>query len=112
MSDPGLSHVRELLVRLRSTLDDHGDGYGSGAVTRVLAGSTDDLRAFLTSNELWGGAGSIADQAGITGGPTDGRRAIEAALVNLGEVQITLGLLNERTKTWVEAFKHWQRDGL
>ena len=66
---------------------------------------------FLVSNELWGGAGSIADQAGIDVGRS-GRREIESALIDLGEEQIRRGLVNPRTASWVDTFKKWRRDGI
>jgi hypothetical protein len=66
---------------------------------------------FLVSNELWGGAGSIADQAGIDAGRSM-RREVESALIDLGEEQIRRGVVNPRTATWVEAFKQWRRDGI
>jgi hypothetical protein len=50
--------------------------------------------AFLSSNELWGGAGSIADQAGLDHGRA-GRRLIEAVLIQLGETQLARGIAND-----------------
>ena len=76
---------------------------------RGLVGSEDDLDAFLISNELWGGAGSIADQAGVAQGRRH-RRSIEAALIGLGEKQIKEGTVNVRTEMWVGRFRQWQRD--
>ena len=69
------------------------------------------IEAFLNSNTLWGGAGSIADQVGISEGREE-RRKVEALLINLGEFQISEGHCIQRTKMWVEAFKQWQRDGI
>jgi len=65
------------------------------------------LEAFLKSNSLWGGAGSVADQAGIDGG-REKRREIEAMLVHLGNFQIQEGILNQRTQMWTEVFSEWQ----
>jgi hypothetical protein len=62
------------------------------------------------SNELWGGAASVADQAGLDAGRPE-RRQLEAALLALGEEQIAAGKVNARTWMWVDAFKYWQREG-
>jgi hypothetical protein len=59
-----MTQFRSLLGTLMSVLKGHGSGFGVDAVERALAGSDEDLEAFLVSNVLWGGAGSIADQAG------------------------------------------------
>jgi hypothetical protein len=61
---------------------------------------------------LWGGSGSIADQAGLALGRRDGRRRIEQALIALGEEQIRTGHVNIRTAPWVGTFKDWQARGL
>lgn len=69
-----------------------------------MAGSAESLEEYLVSNDLWGGAGSIADQAGIG---TSKRSAIDAALVALGRQQILQGHVNARTRFWVEALSRW-----
>src|SRR5262249_1697288 len=99
------AQFRPLLAKLRSVLDEHGGGYCVGAVERALDGSNAEVEAFLISNVLWGGPGSIADQAGSN--RTD-RRAIESVLIELGEAQIRLGVTNVRTGMWVKAFRRWQ----
>ena len=92
-----------------SVLKEHGNGVGVDAVERALAGSDEELEAFLVSNALWGGAGSIADQAG---GDRAARRVIESALIELGQEQIRVGTINSRTHIWVDAFQHWRRSGI
>jgi hypothetical protein len=98
----------ELLERV---LAQYGETTSVEMVRRALDGSDQELRAFLESNELWGGAGSIADQAGVSQG-RDVRRAIESALVRLGQQQIRDGVVNVRTAMWVDAFSKWQRTGI
>jgi hypothetical protein len=57
-------------------------GYGLWRRT-VHAGSEEELWAFLTSNELWGGAGSLADQALMRSSTrTVDRQALERLLVD------------------------------
>ena len=91
---------REALARLSVLLRAAGETRCADAADRALAGSAESLEAFLVSNDLWGGAGSIADQAGLG---TSNRSAIDDALVALGRQQILDGHVNARTGFWVEA---------
>jgi hypothetical protein len=70
------------------------------------------LNAFLTSNELWGGSGSVADQAGQRPDRADDRRRIEAALVRLGIEQIRAGIVNVRAEMWAATFESWAKNGM
>jgi hypothetical protein len=68
------------------------------------------LEEFLRSNDLWGGAGSIADQ------PLAGRSAqwkeLEGLLIQLGKIQLSHGIANIRTKSGVETFEKWHQLGI
>lgn len=68
------------------------------------------LIEYLQSNELWGGSGSLADQAGIERPST--RYKIESLLIQLGEEQKKINIVNQRTELWIEAFKEWKRSGI
>jgi hypothetical protein len=103
--------LQELLTRLADALGQCGDDHVA-IVTNALSSPDESLVAFLTSDELWGGSGSIADQAGLALGRRDGRRRIEQALIALGEEQIRTGHVNIRTESWVNTFKEWQERGL
>ena len=99
--------LRKKLNQLKQILTECGE---SDLIHRVLPpidSSDMEIQTFLISNELWGGAGSIADQAGIEGG-REQRRSIEKALIELGKAQIQAGLTNTRTQLWVEAFSQRQ----
>ena len=75
------------------------------AIARDHSWASDtELESFLMSNELWGGAGSIADQAGVASGGGSRVREFEIALADLGAEQIKLGKVNCRTAMWVRAF--------
>lgn len=80
--------------------------------SRVDAAAKDDqsVEAFLGSNDLWGGAGSIADEAI----PSDAalRAELESLLIQLGNLQLVAQIVNPRTEMWVHAFENWQRLGL
>lgn len=84
------------------------------SVAQAASLSADDgrLDEFLRSDELWGGAGSIADQAGLNTKDAVGRRAMENALIALGKEQIRQGIVNPRTLSWVEIFVEWRERGI
>jgi hypothetical protein len=106
---PRNDRLRDYLRRLSAALDKHGEP--NAELAAVLSAAEGELDAFLTSNELWGGAGSIADQAG---GPnrTAASREIEAILIELGNEQVRRGLINPRTASWVKAFTEWRQRGI
>src|SRR5688500_16029054 len=110
---PSRSRVKKHLGDLAELLSANGDAQLAAMVKAAISATESELVHFLTSNELWGGAGSIADQAGMgTGVRTDARRNIERVLVELGEEQLRVSLVNSRTAMWVIAFKEWSRDGI
>jgi hypothetical protein len=109
MSAP--DRIKAILRRLQTVLTRHGERGAANAVSAALGGSDAELTRFLVSNELWGGSGSIADQAGV-GVDRTARNVIEPVLADLGEEQIRLGKVNVRTEMWVGAFRKWQRDGI
>ncbi len=104
--------MRQQLEAVRDALEAVGDEYLAGLLSEALASTDDSMREFLVSNALWGGPGSVADQAGMAGPRDDSRRAIEAALVELGMAQIRAGVVNARTAKWVGVFQAWQRQGI
>lgn len=79
-------------------------------VRNALSGSAQTLEEFLRSNELWGGAGSIADQA--FAGRSTQRKELEKLLIQLGRLQLRDGNANVRTRAWVEAFEKWRRPSM
>ena len=100
---------KQLLMQLHRVLQEIGEARLAKLVDDALAASDEVLGAFLMSNTLWGGAGSIADQVGTN---RIDRRKVEAALVTLGQQQVAAGTANARTSGWIETFKKWQRDGI
>jgi len=104
--------LRAHLLELAAALDAGGEP-ALALRARVAAEAPEhDLQEYLTSNDLWGGAGSVADQAGGGGSRSPKRKAIEAALVALGIEQIRVGTVNIRTQGWVSAFDEWSRSGI
>jgi len=105
------AELRERAQELLSVLEAHPEDQAASQVRAALSGDDARLEAFLRSNELWGGAGSVADQAGIPrgGGRPERRAAIERALIALGRAQIRAGIVNVRTAMWTEVFEKWHR---
>jgi hypothetical protein len=112
---PELSHMHtailDLLAELRDALAIAGESHFAGIAQNAIAGTELERMAFLESNDLWGGSGSIADQAGVAS-ERPCRRTIEAALISLGQEQLHLGLANPRTASWIEVFAEWRRQGI
>ena len=98
------------LRQLRSALEQCGEHSLVKRVDEVLEKPTDERDAFLISSELWGGADSIASEGGVGRG-RGLRGKVESALIELGEEQLRVGVVNRRTATWVAAFKKWQHGG-
>ena len=88
--------MREELQILEKALSETGEPDSAQMIRCALGDSEEDPRSFLTFNDLWGGAGSIADQAGFDQGRPV-RQPIEAALIKLGQREIQDGIVNERT---------------
>jgi hypothetical protein len=101
--------MREYLKELARVLSDQGEDALALVVRSVVSGDDPKLNEFLVSNELWGGPGSIADQAGMARG-RESRRAIEEVLIRLGQEQMRAGRVNSRTSMWTQVFTKWQRD--
>jgi len=105
--------VRKHLERVVQVLERHGEYNLARRAKAAASAPADQLDAFLTSNDLWGGAGSIADQACMPEGlRTDARREVERALVELGKHQLHLGKVNPRTAGWVATFEEWAGRGI
>ncbi len=106
--------MRDYLRSLAQLLQEQGEGSLAAIVEDAIPGPDHELDLFLVSNELWGGAGSIADQAGMTrtGHRTEGSRKIQRSLIQLGNEQIRIGKVNSRTASWVEVFSKWEKAGI
>lgn len=95
--------LRSKLLQLKGLIDEGGATSYSTHIERVLCGSKNDLWTFLCSNELWGGAGSIADQALVEHEVL--RKRLEFLLIEIAELQSKAGRVNMRTEMWVTSFK-------
>ena len=79
------------------------DRYAS--MIQMALSNEGERESILTSNELWDGAGSVADQAGLQSRDIEARARIEKALMHLGQRQLEKGVINQRTEFWVSAFE-------
>ena len=104
--------MREELELVRTTLLAAGESESASLVTAGLAGDDAQMRSFLVSNELWGGSGSIANQAEACVSRDILRCDIAVALADLGEAQTCAGITHLRTAGWVEILRSWTQDGI
>jgi hypothetical protein len=98
--------VRDILQEISALLERHNNSSNTLAIS--LQEDDKKMWDYLVSNELWGGAGSVADQAVLEF--PDARRQLDTLLIRLGREQISLGRVNVRTETWVSAFEKWQAE--
>jgi hypothetical protein len=99
--------LRQYLMSIARLLSENGETARAVTIESAVNGTDEQYGAFLTSNELWGGAGSVADSA-LTDGCAEVRRKVEDLLIQLGREQIRIGKVNPRTAAWVEAFTQWR----
>jgi hypothetical protein len=100
--------VRETLQEISALLERHKDSSNALAISSL--GDEKKMWDYLTSNELWGAAGWVADQAVLEF--PDARRQLETLLIRLGREQMSLGRTNVRTAMWVSAFEKWRAEGI
>lgn len=93
--------IKEILEKISEILKEGDENYHAELICNALNGQKDKLWEFLVSNELWGGAGSIADQSLLD--KKELRKKLNKFLVELGNVQINVNKVNDRTKMWVTA---------
>ena len=103
---------REILRQIGVILSASEDWYFANLISDALNSSDLVLAQFLTSNELWGGSGSIADSALSRKARDDQRREFERLMIQLGRLQIDASLMNVRTGMWTGAFSGWDRDNV
>jgi len=108
----------EQLQKIRDICAKYADHSSVRLLDRLLALHELDASAFwdlLTSNEVWGGAGSLADQCLVAPSVSTGtqfehdRRMVWEALAGIADEMKAGGLLNERTLFWASTFSSWAR---
>ena len=112
-----------MLERLRAIhqiLHHHADQGSADTVAKLVSLYEKDRDSFwdlLTSDEVWGGAGSLADKAMLSSPRSDAERRrdrhlVWSELVGIADEMEAAGRLNERTLMWASAFRGWLREGL
>ena len=99
--------IKNILKELHEILIAGGESYYAKIIKEHINAKENKLWEFLTSNILWGGAGSIADQAIMNN--KELRSLLEETLMKLGKEQIKNNKTNVRTETWVAAFEEWNK---
>jgi hypothetical protein len=89
---------RRMLAEIAALLSKARQSEYADSIRMALEKDDADVRRFLKSNTLWGGAGSIADSAVVND-------ELAAAIVRLGKSQIQDKMRNSRTEMWTEAFE-------
>lgn len=102
--------IRHKVEELRNLLLECSESPYSEIVENALNGGETQLERFLISNDLWGGAGSIRDQALIEQPVL--RKKLQRLLIELGELQIALGIVHPKTEFLVSTYKQWEADGV
>ena len=100
--------MRNILLEISELLERNNASTNTLAI--ALQGDDKKMWDYLVSNELWGGAGSVADQAVLEF--PDARAQLERLMIRLGREQMSLGRVNVRTEMWVTAFEKWQTEGI
>jgi hypothetical protein len=100
--------VREILSEMSELLERHNAS--SNTLFAALHGDEEKLWSYLVSNDLWGGAGSVADQA-LLEMPED-RKKLDTLMIRLGREQLKIGRVNVRTEGWLAAFEKWHAENL
>jgi hypothetical protein len=105
-----ISEFHSKLEKLRQLLAEGNEQAYVELIDKALVGDDDSIRAFLVSNELWGGSGSIADNC-LLDAPAL-RKRLMLLLIELGQAQTADDCLNVRTHMWVSAFQEWIDEGV
>ena len=101
---------RRKLEEIRQLLDSGGEEAYVADIDKAVGGDDKSLDAFLVSNVLWGGSGSIPDNCLLDNPPL--RKRLMQALIELGNAQIADNQVNPRTHMWASTFQKWIDDGI
>lgn len=109
--------MQDELEQLAALLDSQeaGAAYRLRCLSLLQARGEDRFWVEVNANEIWGGAGSLADQAFVVnpGVPPEvwqvQRRKFHELMIRLGRALLAHGNANPRISMWVEAFEQWNR---
>ena len=95
-----INHALDRLADLTMSFDEGNTKYFGKLKKKTPQEIADDLN-------LWGGPGSFADQ-GMAGMDREMARAVESAMIELGEALRSSNAANSRMDLWVDTFKKWR----
>src|ERR1043166_5233323 len=78
--------LRTVLAEIVTLLESGREYQAAARIHTALSGPAEELTRVLISNDLWGGAGSVADQSLIE--DPSRRNVLEDLLIRLGTLQI------------------------
>ena len=113
-----LADFRQIVLEIAALFERcyQHDQFYEDALLQAATLPDEEFTEFLKSNELWGGSGSLAD-SGFEyddAHPTLKRHRgeLEILMIQLGQRQMTAGLVNVRTGMWVKALEKWRDAGI
>ena len=65
------------------------------------------VQSMVSDLRLWGGMGSVADEAGV-GLRSDQQRRVQELLIRLYELLERRGVTDPRGASWVQTFREWR----
>jgi hypothetical protein len=96
--------IKNILTKIYDLLSDGNETHQNyPELQHALNGTEEEFLGFLVSDDLWGGPGSIVDQALIE--DEEARRELEKLMFQLGRIQVKKNIVNIRTEMWTIAFK-------
>ncbi len=113
------TQIKKHLQRIQQILASHGSEYLS-FVEQLIAlcdSDTDDLYRLLNSKQMWGGAGSLANEAlADNPGIDEWQWQIEiqdfrTLMLELGEHLMSRGSSYPDISFWMTAFNNWNQSG-
>jgi hypothetical protein len=110
----------EDLRTVKALLRKHGSSNDSAWLGHLITVAEADPAEFwrqFNCNEIWGGAGSIADQFLVQGlGDSMERRKdrknFYRAMARLADEMAAAGIANDRAQRWAQAFTEWSNNEL
>ena len=109
-----ITSCRSLLVEVGDSLRQSNSAqHHVQAIQDALGGTDVEFAKFLESNELWGGAGSIADTiVDMTNPSGEADKRFNRAMYALGLEQLRIGVTNFRTAMCVKFLRRSPRTSL
>ena len=103
-----MKELKNTIRKIIALLEEGGDFVYVDALQNILNESEESIWQYLESNEVWGSAGSLADQGLFEN--KELRPKLEDLIVELGEFQQKEGRVNSRTESTIQVFRNWKEE--